>query len=707
VDNLIVLRTLEEVETLREYLKDKDFIAYDTETTGVEKGSQIIGLSVCADVGEDSIGWYIITAYWDVPTQTLVELETKAGIKPFLEDLLTKNLIMQNAGFDCAMTKDNFGVDLMPALHTDTLLLGHLLNENRANGLKERGVELFGEDARKEQQEMKASVHANGGVLTKHLYELYKADANLIAEYGAKDAILTLKVFYHDIEKLYEEGLDKFFYEETMPLCKGPTYDMNTTGLRVDPERLQKLRSDLEAEILEARAFIYREIDSDVKPEYDGKTKLKTFNIGSCRQLSWLLFGKLENEFHTLTKQGKVACKALGLKIPYTASAKREFIAVCEESHGRVWEEASINPKTKKMGRPKKIGRPWEYIACGKVALGMYADKYKWVAKYLEYAKAQKLLNTYVMGIQEKAKYNIIRPNFLQHGTTSGRYSCKNPNFQNLPRGDKRVKNCIVARPGKVFVGADQEQLEPRTFASVSQDASLLASFKTGDDFYSVIGAEVFDKQCGLKKDDPTGFAMLYPKLRDTSKVIGLSIPYGTSAYRLASTLGKSVEESQYIIDSYYIKFPAVYSMVVESHAQARSTGVVHSLYGRPRRMPEAAQINKMFGEQANVEDLDYYWRNLLNLAVNHRIQSSAASIMNRAAIAFCSTRDAVAAEDARWAEVRIVMQVHDELIVECPTEIAEGVKALLQDVMENTTALPGVALIAKPKIASNLAELK
>lgn len=648
-------------------------------------------------------GFYVVLAYWDVTEQKLVYLETIEGAKDFLEALIGKDLIMQNAPFDCAMTFNNFQVELMPYVHTDTLALGHLLNENRQNGLKERGVELFGEDAVKEQIEMKESVHRNGGVLTKNQYELYKADADLIAYYGAKDAILTLKIFYHDVPILFEEGLDKFFYEEeTMPLLRGPTYHLNTSGLRVDPNALQVLKKTLEAECLEAKAFIHKEIHSYVKDKYPGTGKTNHFNINATQQRAWLLFTVLGNEFVTLTESGREMCKALDLKPPYSPGAKREFIRVCEQNKGRIWAKEAYNPKTKKMGRPKKVGDPWQYMSAGKVSLGRYAAKYKWVERLLEYAKNLKLLNTYVEGIESRLCYNVIRPSFLQHGTTSGRYSCKNPNFQNLPRDDKRIKSCIVSRPGMVFVGADYAQLEPRVFASQSKDWRLMECFRKGEDFYSVIGMEVFEKyDCSLIKSDKNSFAKKHPVLRDISKVVGLSSTYGTTAFRMAPTIGKTTQEAQEVIDSYFDKFPDVYKFMLDSHTEAKKNGRVCNLFGRPRRMPEALNITKRFGNTPHAE-LPYEIRNILNLAVNHRVQSTAASLMNRAAVA---VYDKI--QQKGWNDVKIVLQIHDELVLEGPEALAEEMSLVLKEAMENTCELPGVDLVAEPKVAYSLGDLK
>ncbi len=696
---------MKELQELTEYIKDKDYIAFDTETTGVSKGSQIIGFSVCADI---EVGYYVVLSYWDPAAQKLIDRETKQGAKAFIQALTSHPLVMQNSPFDCSMVRDNFGVDLMPHVAHDTLIGGHLLNENRPNGLKERGVELYGEDAAAEQRAVKESVHKNGGVLTKEKYELYKADEDLMAHYGAKDAILTLKVFYNDVPLLFEQGLDKFFYEdESMPLLRGPTYDMNTTGLRVDPDKLQKLKQTLEADCLEAMGFIMKEVQPHVKDKYPGTGKTNHFNVGASQQRAWLLFHKLNNTFNTLTDGGKELCKALNLKPPYTNAAKRDFIEVVTQNKGRVWAEASFNRKTKKMGRPKKVGDPWTYMSCGAETLGKLKDKYKWVAKYLEYAKNLKLLNTYVEGIQSKMEYNIIRPSFLQHGTTSGRYSSRKPNFQNLPRDDKRVKDCIIARQGKVFVGADYSQLEPRVFASQSQDIRLMRSFADGDDFYSVVGAPTFGKDgISLKKEDKNSFAQIFPDLRQLAKIVALAIPYGATAFQLSRQIGLPEERCKEILENYLDQFPGVEKLMDDSYAQVKSEGVTKNLFGRPRRQPECLNIKKLYGNTKH-SDLPYAVRNMLNLAVNHRVQSTAASIMNRAAISVWNNCRKLEAGDTRWKEVKIVLQVHDELVLEGPKDLAKEMCTLLKHCMEKTVELPGVALVADPKIGYSLAELK
>lgn len=748
MEKLVIIRTTEELKQLVDVIEKATFLAYDTETVSTDYNTPIIGFSIAADTG---IGYYVVLKSWileleqvAIPCSTckgkgtvweeptleydenaaetripggefycvdcntagivfterlggrLVDHGLKEACQPIIESLVGKQIIMQNAVFDCEKTQYNFGVELMSSVHTDTMLLAHLLDENRPVGLKQLAVAIFGEDEKKEQAEMKASVTKNGGVLNTTLYELYKADPELIAKYGAKDAILTMKIFYHLVPQLFEQGLDKFFYDdETMPLLRGPTYSMNTTGLKVDAEKLQTLKAQLQVEIAEAKAFIHTETAELVKERYPGTTKASTFNIGANQQLAWLLFEKMGEEFGTLTEGGRELCGALGIKKPYAPSDKRSFTHSVKLSLGQLYHV---------KGKPKasKVRAPWTYMTVGKETLGKLALKYKWCAKLLELKKNEKLLSTYVEGIQDRLQYGIIRPSFLQHGTTSGRYSSRYPNFQNLPRKDKRIKACIIPRLGNVFIGADQSQLEPRIFAYQSGDERLIAAFNAGNDFYSVAGIETFEKyECTPQKDgSPDAFGVKYPDLRDATKVIVLASTYGANGFQLAPMLKKKTDEAQAIIDLYFERFPKVKEYQLRCHEEATTTGRVVNLFGRPRRMPKAMDIPKLFGKTEHGE-LPYEYRNLLNLAVNHTVQSTGASVVNRCAIAADNAFQAKG-----WTEVKIVLQVHDSLVVEAPEALAKEAAAILQRAMEDTVKLEGVPFEAKPLIGKSLAEV-
>jgi DNA polymerase I-like protein with 3'-5' exonuclease and polymerase domains len=696
---LIVVNTLIGVLEVQQYLQDADIVAYDCETTGLHKGAEVIGFSVCAD--EDR-AFYIVMATWNKEQNKLIypDEDYKKEVLQIIYTLVGKRLIMHNAIFDCRIAKDFFKVDLMPSVHTDTKVLAHLLNENRKSGLKDLAKEYFGENSTNEQAEMKASVIANGGKLTKSSYEMYKCDSHIMGKYGAQDALLTYRLFLELVPELYAQNLDKFFYEdESMPLLRGPTYQLNTAGLTVDRQALIILKKTLEAECLEAKAFINSEIAAHIDYPQIGNTKHKPFNISSNQNLAWLLFFKLGFEFETLTAEGKNVCKALGLRLPYTAVAKRDFIATCINAVDTIYQpEGFVNGK---LIKTKRVKMPWCYTTADKKTLTKLAPKRKWIEKLLEYQRKNKLLNTYVKGIEERLQYGIIHPSFLQHGTTSGRYASRDPNFQNLPRDDKRIKSCVVARPGRTFVGADYSQLEPRVFAYYSGDKRLCEAFNGETDFYSVIGMEVFDKyDCTPQKEgSPEAFGVKYKHLRNLAKVIALASTYGATAAKLAPVTGKSREDTQADINRYFEAFPGVADMMKEAHMLAKTKGYVTNLFGRPRRMTEAMKFDKIYGP-VSAQELPYEARNVLNLAVNHRIQSTGASIVNRAAIKLY--RNSILA----GIDCQLVLQVHDSLIVECLEKDAENVSLLLQDAMENTVKLEGIKLEATPKTGKTLAEV-
>lgn len=696
-EQLITITNPSDVSSVIEYLDAFQYVALDCETTGLEHNAKIIGFSVAAEI---DVGIYFVLAYWDKEKQELIDIPgVKEACRPVINYLKSKALITQNGLVDYRWINNEFGVQLIGSAHTDVMILAHLNDENRASyGLKEMAFETFGADSKKEHAEMKASVIANGGVWEDKRggnKEMYKADMSIMAKYGAKDTVLTLKMFYVEVEKLFAQGLEKFFYEdECMPLFRTATYELNTVGLKVDVAKLQALEADLERECALLREEILFEITPYIKDKYPGTNKNNTFNINAPAQMSWLMFIKLGNDWKKVTKAGRVKSKELLGKIPYNPSARRAFVQACIDN--------GLNPA--------------KFIQCDKATLGATKDpdvpyvglarKHEWVKKILEYKKAGTILKTYARGMQKFIKYGVIYPSFNQIGTTSGRYSSSRPNFQNLPRDDKRVKSCIVSRPGRCFVGADYSQLEPRSFTSSSQDPILLAGFKNKEDFYSTIGVPVFGKpECSADKKAPNYLGKQFPGLRQASKAIALGLTYGLSAAKLSEDLGDGypIKRCTEISEDYFSRLTGVANFVKESHLQVVNTGRVLSTYGRPRRIPEAKKLKAYgFPDKSDASDLPYSQRTLLNLAVNHRVQSTAASIVNRAAIAFCYKMDELGLHN-----IYIVLQVHDELVVECDDKDVETVKHWLKYCMENTTVLPGVDLIAEPVSAKNLAGLK
>ena len=765
-DNLKLITSPEYVRALRSQVGSHHYIAVDTETTGVDRDAEIVGMSIAYTDNKTlkDVAYYIVLAEWNKASQKLIRHEAvKKETDELVKILKEKHLIMHNMVFDCRIINDAFGTQLKNAVHHDTMIAAHLVDENGPKGLKDLGALILGEGATDEQQKMKQSVIDNGGVWELKKggnKEMYKADPKLLGYYGAKDALMTLQLFYYMDVKLEEEGLTDFFYkDESMPLLRTATYDMNTVGLRVDVAKLKKLKEECEHTIASLKEEIEEELEGYRKYNPD-------ISLRSPNTIAWLLFIHLGQMFRSLTDTGKKVAKDVIGRVPYSDKDKRGFINSIKHERERLEkqrdtdnlrlkprlkeveqelkqhktlirkivkggsevtaehnitlvaltsEKDSIKKRMTKLDSQIKGMRAEKYIQIDKTTLQDLAHKYIWIEKYLKLKKEEKILSTYMEGILEKTEYGVLQPRFNQTGTDSGRYSSSNPNCQNLPRDDKRIKSCFIPRPGKSFVGADQSQIEVRVFASISKDTALLDSFASGKDFYSVIGMRLFNKtDCTPYKEGEDSFAVKYKAERQTAKQVCLATAYGTTAFQQSTILKHSngqrmtQDECQLIIDTYLEEFSGVKAMIEESHEMVKRLGYVKSLYGRIRRIPEGLVVGRMF-KGFKHSQLASEHRSPLNLSMNFRVQSTAASIINRGAIRFYNLKEEMKriTGDKKWDDVFILFNVHDELIVECPDELVEDTKTILQNAMETAITLPGVSLQAIPTVAKSVAELK
>jgi DNA polymerase-1 len=336
--------------------------------------------------------------------------------------------------------------------------------------------------------------------------------------------------------------------------------------------------------------------------------------------------------------------------------------------------------------------------------------------KLLEKKKLEKLLSTYVEGILSRQREGKIYPEFLQYGTTSGRYSCKNPNFQNLPRDDKSIKQGIVAPPGYVFVNADFSALEIRCFAHVTGDKKMQMIFEKNLDFYSQIAIDVFGiTQYSADETAPNFLKKQAPELRNRAKLFALAVAYGASAYRLHHSLNCSVQEAQALIDDYLEAYPGLKNYINSRHNELLRTGKVATQFGRVRHLPEAKEMWNTFGKKIlnrrvmiDVHGdwgLDQYrkMRNMMNLCTNHPIQGLAAHIANASMITVAELLK------NNNLNAQPVLQVHDECTLISSLEHAELAAKLLQQAMEQNwvAAKLLVPMLAEPIVATNLAEAK
>ena len=286
------------------------------------------------------------------------------------------------------------------------------------------------------------------------------------------------------------------------------------------------------------------------------------------------------------------------------------------------------------------------------------------VAAVLEYRQYAKLKSTYADGLLKAIDPDgRVRTNFQMTVTATGRLSSTEPNLQNIPtRTDlgSEFRRMFTAAEGHVLVDADYSQIELRLLAHIAGDEAMRAAFLAGGDFHAETAAKVFR----VGREDVTH------EMRRRAKAVNFGIVYGISAFSLSQDIGVTVAEAKEYMEAYFATFPGVRRYMGEVVRKAREDGYVETLFHRRRSLPELSSSNKnlqAFGER---------------VALNMPIQGTAADVMK---LAMVKVWERLRAERP---EARLVLQVHDELIVECPEGSAEAVAALLEEEMEHVVDL-------------------
>ena len=291
-------------------------------------------------------------------------------------------------------------------------------------------------------------------------------------------------------------------------------------------------------------------------------------------------------------------------------------------------------------------------------------DKHPIVGKILDYRTLSKLKSTYCDGLLKVIESDgRIRTSFQMTVTATGRLSSTEPNLQNIPvrtEQGSEIRKMFVSPPGYVLVDADYSQIELRLLAHISGDAVMIEAFLNGEDIHAVTASQVF----GVPIKEVTSAQ------RRAAKAVNFGIVYGISDFSLAQDIGVTRAEAKKYIDSYLEKYSGVRAYMKDIVARAREDGYSETLFGRRRSLPEISSANfniRSFGER---------------VALNMPIQGSAADIMK---IAMISCHRRLKAENL---SARLILQVHDELIVECPEETAERVTTLLCEEMSHAATL-------------------
>ncbi len=298
------------------------------------------------------------------------------------------------------------------------------------------------------------------------------------------------------------------------------------------------------------------------------------------------------------------------------------------------------------------------------------AEKHEIARLILKYREVQKLQSTYVDGIRPLVKGDIVHTTYYQTMTTTGRLSSANPNLQNIPvrtEMGRELRKLFIAREGNVLVDADYSQIELRLLAHFSGCKALVDAYRAGKDIHAATAESIFHVPHG----------QVTPELRRRAKTINFGIIYGMSAFGLAKDLGCPTEEAQNYITAYFAAHPEVKAYMEENVRKAKEDGYVTTILGRRRVIPELKSGNfnqRAFGERA---------------AMNMPLQGSAADIIK---IAMLRVADRLKRE--KMAS-RLVLQVHDELILDAPAEEESAAKQLLKEEMEKAAEL-NVPLIAE-----------
>ena len=306
--------------------------------------------------------------------------------------------------------------------------------------------------------------------------------------------------------------------------------------------------------------------------------------------------------------------------------------------------------------------------------------KHPIITDILDYRMLTKLKSTYADGLMKVISPDgRIHTNFKMTVTATGRLSSTEPNLQNIPvrrELGSEIRKMFVAAPGHVLVDADYSQIELRLLAHISGDETMKNAFLTGEDIHAVTASQVF----GIPLDEVT------PQMRSHAKAVNFGIVYGISAFSLAQDIGVRPREAQAYIDAYLEKYHGVREYMERVIAEAKENGYVSTLFGRRRPMPELKSSNRNtrnFGER---------------VARNMPIQGTAADIMKLAMV------NVYRRLKAEGLPARLILQVHDELIAECPEEEAGRVAKLLEEEMEGAVSL-SVPLTAEAKTGHSWSE--
>lgn len=736
----MIVRNIEDAIVLLEWIQRTPIIAYDIETDGLNpRKNSIYGFGI----SDHETSFYVPNLEWK--NDSSITVLPRPIIDSILLGLKGKKLITHNAAFDLPFTKNFFGIDLLPELYLDTMLLKHTVDEEFPFGLKQIAARVFGASETEEQEAMKASAKTNGGSPT----DYYKADLEILAKYCQQDCKLTYRVMQHYLPQLKAQGLEKFFFEdEVMPLYREVTIPMEQNGIKLNIPKIQKASLDITADINEIEDAIQKAISPHLASFIDWylNKEFPPSRTGSFAQG----IARFYNLNLPVTRNGNYSMTAAAIEgldddLGKAILQKKAYIPPNDimQIQMELWE---INRDSKYMfnlsskHHLKKLffeilkETPVSTTELGNPQvddefLQLMAQKYDWVQQLIVYNRLTKIKGTYITRFLDEVEDGRFYPSFQQHRTISGRYA---GDLQQLPRPlepqeapeiirkyNNQIREFFIADDGYTFVDDDYESAEPRTFAHISGDPAIKAIFLNGHDFYSTIAILVEGLEgVSADKKAPNYLGKVNKPARQRAKAYALGIPYGMSGYKLSFELGISIEEADALVEKYLAAFPALRAWMEKTAMQVKLDGQVRAETGRIRHMPRAAQLYKTHGEgllnslevwkkyhndpkqYAHAKELRKEMRNYIANGNNFQIQSRVASTINLACLMM------VREFRAKKLDAKLVAQMHDEVIVHCHSSIKTEVGEIVQRCMETASPI-SVPMIATPSYGSNFREAK
>ena len=478
--------------------------------------------------------------------------------------------------------------------------------------------------------------------------------------HALSDTGLTLAGVEHDT-MLYSYLLDPTYSAHTLPEVALRRLGLKLKGSLAEAADITlrlagTLRTEVESEV--ELAQLYREIDLPLAFVLHGMEQAGVqLDCDVLAEMSGKLQGDIRRLESTIHEMAGV-----------------EFNVNSPKQLGDVLFNKMALPRPFKYGKGKTISTAQDVLE------GLAAE-HEIARLVLEFRQLSKLKSTYIDSLPLLCRNGRLHTSFNQAATATGRLSSTNPNLQNIPirtELGREIRAAFVAAPGKLLVGADYSQIELRLLAHYSQDPLLLEAYRTGKDIHTLTAAEVF----GVPP------MLIDAEHRRRAKAVNFGIVYGLSPFGLAQQLGIEQKEAKRFIEAYFERYAGVRTFIESTLEQARRDGFVRNLFGRKRPIPDLLSKNpnlRGFAERT---------------AVNTPLQGTAADLIKIAMLRLdLEIREL-------GLQAKMLLQVHDELVLEVPDAEVEVVKALVKECMESAHAL-SVPLEVEVSVGKNWRDME